>query len=82
MAISKLQIVRALGKARMAKGSEIDIDQGVIDLQLKEPYACTSYCETCWIFDYDWHGTYTNKMILDDLLCWFSSVEESPDYWE
>ena len=82
MAISKLQIVRALGKARMAKVSEIDIDQGVIDLQLKEPYACTSYCETCWIFDYDWHITYTNKMILDDLLCWFSSVEESPDYWE
>ena len=82
MAISKLQIVRALGKARMAKVFEIDIDQGVIDLQLKEPYACTSYCETCWIFDYDWHSTYTNKMILDDLLCWFSSVEESPDYWE
>ena len=82
MSISKRQIVRALGKARMAKVSEIDIDQGVIDLQLKEPYACTSYCETCWVFDYDWYGNYTNKMILDDLLYWFSAVEESPDFWE
>ena len=82
MSISKRQIVRALGKARMAKVSEIDIDQGVIDLQLKEPYACTSYCETCWVFDYDWHGNYTKKMILDDLLYWCSAVEESPDFWE
>ena len=31
MSISKRQIVRALRKARMAKDSEIDIDQGVID---------------------------------------------------
>jgi len=82
MAISKRQIIRALGKTRMAKVLEIDIDQGVIDLQLKEPYACTSYCTTCWVFDIDFYIDYTNKMILDDLLYWFSAVEESPDFWE
>ena len=82
MAISKRQIVHALGKARMAKVSEIDIDQGVIDLQLKEPYACTSYCETCWVFDFNFNDDYTNKMILDDLLYWFSTVEKAPDFWE
>jgi len=82
MAILKHQIVRALGKSRMNKVLEIDIDTGVIDIQLKKPYANTSYCETCWVFDFYFHNDYTNKMILDDILYWFSAVEESPELWE
>mgnify|MGYP003147740172 CR=1 FL=1 len=80
--MNKQQIIRALGKNRMSKVLEIDIDAGVIDLQLKEPYASTLRYETCWVFDFSFYEDYTNKMILDDLLYWFSAVEESLDTWK
>ena len=82
MAISKRQIVRALGKARMNKVLEIDIDTGVIDIQLKPPYINTAYGETCWVFDFYFYDDMTNKEIIDDLLYFFSRIEECPEAWE
>ena len=76
MAITKAKVIKWLGKKRMTMVEDIDISGGVIDIMLYENFNSVFYDENIWVFDIERNHEYTERDIKDDLLNWFSGVED------
>ena len=76
MSITKSKVIKWLGKNRMAMVEDIDVIDGVIDIMLYENFNSVLYDESIWVFDIELNHEYTECDIKDDLLNWFSGVED------
>ena len=76
MSITKSKVIKWLGKKRMAMVDDIDISCGVIDIMLFDNFKSVCYDESVYIFDTELNHEYTECDIKNDLLNWFSGVED------